>query len=200
MTRKNQPKAKKNFAEAARRIAAEVKLPDAAVIVPNADVRASRMPFFATGVNKPCNSMVVPPTCKGKANVKLTPKKLGLNRPTEAEYKAACKRAGGSMEAGYEKSVRAGKVDLNFLSKAQAAKLKTLPGPNLRLCVRDNEPGPLIPVSSPEVAADLQKRFAACTKGNKALSESCARKVAGKTAPLGSLTSRRTFAGLLRGR
>ena len=188
--------ARTNYAANARALVKKYQLPVGEVFKVTADPSAPRVSFFATGANKPCAPTKVPAACY-LGQKKLTPKALKLTDPTESEYRTACKRIKGRFEPKHVKAIRAGKVDLNFLSPAQAKKVGTLPGANLRLCIRDNEPGALIPVASPDAAAALQQRFARCTGANKAKSAACAAKVAGKDAPLGALTSRRSFAGLL---
>lgn len=196
-------------AAGARNIAAEFDLTayPAKVQLPVKQEQAfnTRFPFFASGMKFVCASSEVKPTCygpfEGKHNVKLTGKRLGLTRPSLEEVSAACKRAGGAMEAGYLKPIRAGKIDLAFLSPAQAKKLATLPGPNVRLCVRDDEKGYLVPVTTPEQAQQLQADFAKCTGGNKKKMPACALKLARQTTkqvspPLGSLQSGSLLSGI----
>ena len=152
---------------------------------------STRIPFIASDGNSiffkaaqlvdVCRSSKVAPTCYGKGGTKLTAKKLGLSRPSPDEYIKACARAGGKVEKGYNKPIRAGKVELDFLSPAQAKKFKTLPGPNLRLCVRDDKAGYLVPVTDPSEAQKLQRDFAKCTGGDKAKMPFCALKLARQT-------------------
>ncbi len=176
---------KNNRAAAARAIAQSFVLSPAAVHVPTAPMVSERFPFIASQLKKVCRSSKVAPTCYGKGGVKLTAKKLSLNRPTEAEYVKACKRAGGKMEKGYNKAIRAGKVELDFLSPAQAKLLGTMPGPNLRLCLRDNDKGYIVPVSDPSDAQRMQREFAKCTGTDKKKMPACALKVATASLPKG---------------
>lgn len=194
MTQAKKKVRKDSYTTKAKELAKKYQLTKGEVFVPNADFAAPRASFFATGANSPCAPTPVPDTCYGARGKKLTPKNLGVE--SGAAYKAACKRIKGTFVPKHLKPIRAGKVDLNFLSPAQAEKRGTLPGANLRLCLRDDEPGYLIPVASPDAAAKLQRSFAKCTGGNKAKSAACALKVAGGSAPLGNLVSPRAFSGL----
>lgn len=202
--KKKTKKQREGYASRARAVAARYNksgFPGAEVVLPSADMSAPRGSFNTTGADKPCAPTKVPATCMlGQKSLK--PKFFQLNKPSLSVYTAACKKVGGQMRDAYLKPIRAGKVDLNFFSQSQAAKRNTLPGPNLRLCLRDNEPGYLVPVSSPEVAAGLEQAFAKCTKGNKARTEYCAKKTVGEDAPLGGFpgTSRGLLGGLLGGR
>ena len=204
-------KPKKNRAAAARAIASSVILSPASVRVPSAPAISTRAPFIAGGpdvlLEEVCRSSGRPATCM-KGMSKVSRKELGL-RPFDPEsaYASKCKRVGGKMTKGYVKPIRAGKVELDFLSPAQAKRLKTLPGPNLRLCLRDDAPGYIVPVSDPAHAQKLAQDFAACTKGDKGRMAACAKKFAtsawkGKgSVPLGSLVAGgRLLSGLFGGR
>lgn len=195
MAPKKKKQKKLGRAEVSRRIAAEFDLDSytAKVMLPansekqknRASAVVERYPFFASGQKKVCKASAVKPTCygtfEGKKHSKLTAKRLGLNRPTEAVYRAACKRASGTMADGYLKPIRADKIELAFFSPAQAKKMATLPGPNVRLCVADNEKGYLVPVTTPEQAQRLQAQFRDCTKGKKKNMAVCALQTAKKT-------------------
>lgn len=150
------------------------------VLVPSAPAVSHRAEFNAnpTALRNVCRSDEVKDTCY-VGQKKYGAKKLGLEKgDTLGDYKKACTRVGGKMKKGYKKPIRAGKVELDFLSPAQAAKLKTLPGPNMRLCLRDDERGYIVPVSGPEAAAQLERAFVKCTKGNKKKMPACALKLA----------------------
>lgn len=168
--------AKKNRAAAARRIVEEFALPEAQVVVPTAAPINKRAPFWSSAfkLSPPCASFFVPAACM-VGQKKLTMSKLGLGRrATTPEFTKACKRAGGKLRKEYTKNIRPGKVELAFLSSAQAKRVGTLPGPNMRLCISDNKDGVLIPVTSPDAAAELQKEFVACVKNKKANAKMCA--------------------------
>lgn len=189
-------KPKKNRAAAARAIASSVILSPASVRVPSAPAISTRAPFIAGGpdvlLEEVCRSSGRPAACM-KGQTKVTRRELGLQAfDPESAYAAKCKRVGGKMTKAYVKPIRPGKVELDFLSPAQAKRLKTLPGPNLRLCLRDDAPGYLVPVSDPAHAQKLAQDFAACTKGDKNRMPACAKKFAtaawkGSTPPLGKV-------------
>lgn len=186
-----------------RAVASSFTLTDPIVNVPKAPPVSTRFPFIAGDGNANvfaasklrdvCRSSKKPPACivNGK---KLGPKKFGLHTPTLAEYTKACNKVKGKMAKGYNKPIRPDKVELDFLSPAQAKHFKTLPGPNLRLCMRDDKAGYLIPVSDPSEAKRIADEFAKCTGGDKKLMPACALKWARKETkkknpPLGLLGS-----------
>lgn len=173
--------------------------------VPTAPPVSTRAPFFASQLKNVCRTTQVGAKCKGPRGVNVKRGELGLDRSGGAEeLKEACEAAGHTFVPGRTKAIRAGKMELDFLSPAQAKQLNTLPGPNLRLCMRDDKKGYLVPVGTPDEAVRIANDFRTCVKDSKKNMPKCAADLATATwkgdAPLGALTSRRTFAGLLRGR
>lgn len=179
-------------------------------LVPRAPAVSTRVPFFASQLKDVCRSTQVGAKCyektaKGKMGAKLSAKSLGLERPTASELQDACARANGVFVPGRLKAIRAGKVEIDFLSPAQAKQLKTLPGPNLRLCRRDDASGYVVPVSDPEAAERIAAEFNRCVGGKKSKMPACALKVAQSSTkssnpPLGSLRYGGLLSGILRGR
>lgn len=205
MAPKQKKQTKKQRAEL---IARSILLAPGQVMLPSVPPINERTRFIAAGggtakgqsspLLKVCRSTAVPLTCfagkGGKGAKKLTGKKLGLSRPTAAEYTAACKRVKGTLRQPYMKSIRADKIELDFLSPAQAKALGTRSGPNLRLCLRDDTAGHLIPVDDPEMAAKIAAEFKVKTKGRKknmpAVALQLSQKYTGKKSPpLGEFTS-----------
>jgi hypothetical protein len=195
-----------------RAVANSFTLTDPVVTVPKAPPVSTRYPFIASDGNANffraaqlkdvCRSSELKPSCiVGKS--KVGSKKLGLRAPSLREYTAACKKAGGTMTKGYNKPIRADKVELDFLSPAQAKKFKTLPGPNLRLCVRDDKAGYIVPVSDPSEAQRIANDFAKCTNGDKKRMPMCAlqlaKKETGKKNPPLGLLGNLNRGGLLGG-
>jgi len=116
----------------------------------------------------------------------------------EKYSKKACTQAGGVFEEAAQRSLEPGRVELDFISEAQARKYGVRAGPILRLCHTANTPGALMPVESPLSAKDKSSSFNACiARKVPSIAQECSGEVAGKNAPLGALTSRRAFAGLL---
>lgn len=174
--------------------------------LPTAPWLNERAPFFASQLKKVCRATKVAAACY-RGQEKLTRKKLGVDsHAPEQDFRGACADKGGKMREKYIKGIRAGKVELDFLSPAQAKKLDTLPGPNLRLCARDSAHGYLVPVSGPDTAAHLRDAFSECVKGSKKNMPACALETAQaftqrSNPPLGEFTSGGTFSHLFsRGR
>jgi hypothetical protein len=200
------PRAKKaGRAQRARNIVAETRFADTTLTrptLPTAPWLNTRAPFFAAQLKKVCRATKVAAACY-RGQTKLTRKKLGVGgRAPEQDFRDACTDAGGKMREKYVKSIRAGKVELDFLSPAQAKKLDTLPGPNLRLCARDSKQGYLVPVSGPDVAAQLRDAFVDCVKGKKSNMPACAlqaaQKATGRKNPaLGGFVQTRGFTSSL---
>ena len=175
-------KAKKTGrAQRERDIVAETRFVSAVLsrhTLPTAPWLNTRAPFFASQLKKVCRATKVAAACY-RGQEKLTRKKLGIDsHASEQDFRGACTDKGGKMREKYIKGIRAGKVELDFLSPAQAKKLDTLPGPNLRLCARDSKHGYLVPVSGPDMAAQLRDAFAACVQGSKKNMPACALRTA----------------------
>ena len=175
--------------------------------VPTAPPISTRVPFFASQLKDVCRTTQVGAKCKTARGAKVTRGDLGLDRSGSAEeLQAACEAAGHRFEKGRTKPIRAGKMEIDFISPAQAAQLGTRPGPNLRLCARDDKKGYLVPVATPDDAVKLARDFGDCVKNKKANMPGCAAKWALKTwapnaAPLGSLVAGgRLLGGLFGGR
>lgn len=162
--------------------------------VPRAGL-STRAPFFASQLKNVCRTTQVGAKCKGPRNSKVTRGDLGLDRSGSAEeLRDACLAAGYKFEKGRTKPIRAGKMEIDFLSPAQATALNTLPGPNLRLCVRDDKRGFLVPVTSPAEAAALGHEFSKKVNNKKAdmprfAAELAARRWSGRAPPLGALVA-----------
>lgn len=147
---------------------------------PRAKLNA-RIPLYSSAFDQaePCADYDVAEACivKGK---RVTKSKLGVPRSSSAVYAKACKRAGGKIRAAYKKPVRPEKTEVLFLSPAQAARVNTEPGPNMRFCVARNKRGVLVPLREPEEAQVLQREFAACVRGKRSNAKHCAEKLVQK--------------------
>lgn len=181
------------------------------VTIPNATFINTRAPFFAANLKKVCRSSLKGSACyrktaNGKRGAKLKAKDFGIDKLDSETLEADCAEAGGLFVPGKRKPIRPGKVEIDFFSPAQAAKFKTLSGPNLRLCRRDDERGYLVPVTNPEHAQKLAKAFDECVDGKKGSMPACALQAAQKATgqknpPLGEFSSGGTFSHLFtRGR
>lgn len=156
-----------------------------------------RAPFFASQLKNVCRTTKVGSKCrKGSSNLKPGAD-LGLERGySPEELQEACREAGGTFIPGRVKPIRAGKVELDFLSPAQAKRLETLPGPNIRLCRRDDQKGFLVPVSDPAHAVTVARAFNECVGDKKKAMPACAQQAAlkawpgRKSPPLGALPTR----------
>ena len=166
------------------------------VAQPKTEFVSPRVDFFASQLKNVCRTSPKKAACfrvkpDGSRGGRYTPKDLGLDKgPSPQEIQSACAEVEGEFVGAGIKPIRPGKVELDFLSKAQAEALKTLPGPNLRLCRTDDEKGLLVPVSSPDHARHLKRRFDRCVQDDKGRMPACALKVAtnewrGGSPPLG---------------
>lgn len=160
-----------------------------AVVKPKVPMISNRAPFFASSADKPCRVKQIAAGCYGEDAKKYKP----WDKTVRAEAKKieACEASGGHYVGVTHGDLRLAKVELDFLSEAQAKKRGTTPGPNLRLCVKEGEVAPLIPLSDPREAITIRDAFAKCVGNSHAKAQGCARKVAGKGAALGGIRRKR---------
>jgi len=146
-----------------------------------------RAPYFAANLKNVCRVKKVADACLVPGTVDAAkPKKMknvfgknaatkeGKKARTEEQKRDVCQKAGGVFRGSFEVPLRLGKTELDFLSKAQAKALQSKaqaggqtnipvkPGPNLRLCFADKQPGVLVPVPSPQVAVQRRDEFKDC--------------------------------------
>lgn len=177
------------------------------VLLPTAEPINARVDFFASQLKNVCRTSPKKAACfrrkdDGSRGGRYNAAQLGLEKgATPDEIKNACSEVEGEFVGAGTKPIRPGKVELDFLSKAQAAQLNTLPGPNLRLCRVDDEKGVLVPVADPSHAKYLKQRFDRCVRGDKSKMPSCALQVAtrawrGSAPPLGFVSGGSLTGGL----
>jgi len=126
-----------------------------------------------------------------------------IRKSSPAQKRTACEVAGGFYTDETFKPMRAGKIELDFLSKTQAKRLNMQEGAVLRLCATGQQPGRLMSHTSSGEAAVAGKKFQSCIDDQiKVVAAACAVKVAGKNAPLGMAApdiASSAGAGMLRG-
>jgi len=138
----------------------------------------------ASNLRRVCRTNTTGATClipyRGKLRQKATWKSLGLTgKTTDAQKFAACRRAGGTVQPKRKKFIKAGKMELDFLSVEQAGKLGLdEPGAYLRLCRFGDRRGYLVPVSAPEDVKIYADDFKKCVRGRVKNSPMCAAKTA----------------------
>ena len=109
------------------------------VAQPKTEFVSPRVDFFASQLKNVCRTSPKKAACfrvkdDGSKGGRYAPKDLGLEKGWEPEeLRSACAEVEGIFEGSGIKPLRPGKVELDFLSKAQARALNTLPGPNLRV-------------------------------------------------------------------
>lgn len=104
--------------------------------------------------------------------------------------KSACEKAKGVFEQAPLRPMDQGRVELDFISVAQAAKLGPAfkPGPILRLCHRGQTPGRLVQVKSPNEAESRARAFQSCIEERVPdVAQACATKLLTESAPLGGM-------------
>lgn len=156
----------------------------------------TRISYFARNLKKVCRVTKIPAGCWEDESMERKLKTKARGTDSDAKKRAACVAVGGHFTAGSYKEARDAKLELDFLSWQQAARLKTRPGPVLRLCGESLTPGRLMPLQRPEDAQAIQQAFNQCAKSTGGNNAECARRIAGSTAPLGGLAAGR---GLLSG-
>lgn len=143
----------------------------------------------ASNLKHVCRSYIAGAACfvpyRGKLKKKATWKSLGLTgKTTAAKKRAACARAGGTVQPERKRSIKPGKVELDFLSTAQANKLGLdEPGAYLRLCRVNDGRGYLVPVSAPDDVKVYVEEFKECVKGRMKNMPRCAAQTAATAWP-----------------
>lgn len=138
----------------------------------------------ASNLKRVCRTKTTNATClipyRGKLRQKATWKSLGLTgKTTDAQKFAACRRAGGTVQPKRKKPIKAGKMELDFLSVEQADKLGLdEPGAYLRLCRFGDRRGYLVPVSAPKDIKIYADKFKVCVGNRVKNSPMCAAKTA----------------------
>lgn len=147
---------------------------------------STRAPFFAANLKNVCRVKKVGPSC-WDGDEKLT--KVWKGGASLEQKRAACATRGGEFDPGYEEGLRSGKVELDFLSKAQAKARGTRPGPNLRVCFTGKTSGYLVPLDTPEDAVAVRDELTRCVSNTKTKAgyKQCAVKAARGSTALGGI-------------
>lgn len=149
------------------------------------------VPYWTNKKKKPCEAQ-----SKGR-NRCWKDASRSSEHELEKYSQAACAKKKGVFEKAPKRTMDTGRVELDFLSEAQAKRLGVRPGPIMRFCHEVDQPGTLLPVLSPlEVQAKATDFNARIARFLPDIARRSAREIAGPDAPLGGLRRR---GGLLSG-
>jgi hypothetical protein len=71
------------------------------------------------------------------------------------------------------KPMHRGRVELEIVSNESAAELGVKPGPAIRLCIKPNQPAPIVSVSDPVEALAIATKFRDCAVKKKSDPRAC---------------------------
>lgn len=157
------------------------------------EVPGEGIQFFASNLKNVCRIKRVSAACwTGDDKEKKLKKPWDKADRTDEQKRVKCEANGGFYTAAYDEDVRSGKVEIDFLSPAQAKALGTVPGPSVRLCMKGKSKGLFVPVKTPQEVVGIAKSFQACVGGDSAKAQECAlREAEGKGAVLAGARRRR---------
>lgn len=158
------------------------------------EVPGEGIQFFASNLKNVCRIKRVSAACWTGEDKEKKLKDVwdSTSDRTDDQKRQKCDIKGGFFTPAYDEDVRSGKVEIDFLSPAQAKALGTQPGPSVRLCTKGKSKGVFVPVKDPDAVKKITESFQSCVRADGDAAACAAREAEGKGAVLAGVRRRRS--------